>query len=95
MNARLLFLYRLQWVKFRFHQHDPVHIHRILHRNFFLCGGLKKTVSALKRTNTIDIYMRGYIKSLCKCMYKWRKAYLNVASLFRVLNMGTWITFIW
>lgn len=22
-------------------------------------------------------------------------AYLNVASLFRALNMGTWITFIW
>lgn len=42
MNARPPLLYRLQWVKFRFHQHDPVHIHRILHGNLFLCGGLKK-----------------------------------------------------
>lgn len=30
MNLRLLLLYRLQWVKLRFHQHYPANMHRIL-----------------------------------------------------------------
>lgn len=29
MNLTLLLLYRLQWVKFRFHQHYPVNMHTV------------------------------------------------------------------
>lgn len=38
MNLRFLLLYRLQWVKFRFHQHYPVYMHRMIQHNFVMCG---------------------------------------------------------